>query len=826
MSHCLHLKGPQNSTRHVENTQFHRRPLHFRYRAHKQLLFVAFTHDGQPEAETRQQSAALAAQRILEWPRLCSHVAAFASTTLGRKAVLELQVPPTHAETERLLAETRAMDVLEAELAADLDFGGISTSQAADGVKRAQRGGMLTGAMLTAVASLLTGATRLQRGIISAAASSQEGGQITENSPIWPIYAPIKSLPAHQRIVADITAAIGEDMLVRDSASEEVRRTRNRCRTIEGRLRSILKGVSGEVSEQSGRLCVAVPSSEAQPKGIVLGGSSSAGVLYIEPQAAVPLNNDLAAARGEAYAAVENVLWKLTGLIADTIEDVQQALDTVLWLDTTAAKARYGRWIDGCLPSFAPFPTTTKARTKQQKKDAAVEAAARAASGMDDDSFIRLSRLRHPLLHADYLTWKDASLRREQRPKSAAGPARRLATRKDVMAQNSGAASDVDSDAEGSESESDERESKRPPVPINICVRPELRSVIITGPNTGGKTATLKAFGLAVLMAKAGLPVPATTPAQLPPFSAVLADIGDEQSLFANLSTFSGHLKRIQALRREADGKALVLLDEVGTGTDPAEGAALGIALLRALVAGGPRGAAFTMATTHHSSLTSLKYQDERFENASVEFDEAKLAPTYRLMWGIPGRSNALNIASRLGMDTDIIQAARARMGSAQGEVDDAIAELEGMRRAAEADEATTVQMRKRLVGLQGTLRKSRAKVAEVDAKQAQRMAEAINRAADRAEAQLNSQARKDKAASKQRQQEHEAAKAEQQRQKKEKEALEAQKRDQWVPKVGSMIFIPRMKGNFKVVSVKGDQVSVQLGALKINVALDEIRRQ
>ena len=215
--------------------------------------------------------------------------------------------------------------------------------QAADGVKRAQRGGMLTGAMLTAVASLLTGATRLQRGIISAAASSQEGGQITETSPIWPIYSPIKvskpsiaqlqrhtdarnccnigltltcrrkadtiqldskeadarakgrcsasrllaakcvnqrglftgvfrtgtslllkcelrvtmhalhllqSLPAHQRIAADIAAAIGEDMQVRDSASEEVRRTRNRCRTIEGRLRSILKGTSGEVSEQ------------------------------------------------------------------------------------------------------------------------------------------------------------------------------------------------------------------------------------------------------------------------------------------------------------------------------------------------------------------------------------------------------------------------------------------------------------------------------------------------------------------------------------------------------------------------------------------------
>ncbi|CAK0787588.1 hypothetical protein CVIRNUC_010810 [Coccomyxa viridis] len=718
------------------------------------------------------------------------------------------------------------MDVLEAELAADLDFGGISTSQAADGVKRAQRGGMLTGAMLAAVASLLTGATRLQRAIISAAAASQEGGQISEASPIWPIYAPIKGLPGHQKIVSNVSAAIGEDMQVRDTASEEVRRTRNKCRTLEGRLRAILKGASGEVSEQSGRLCIAVPSSEAQPKGMVLGGSSSAGVLYVEPQAAVPLNNDLAAARGEAYAAVESVLWALTGLIADAEDDMQQALDTVLWLDITAAKARYGRWIDGCLPAFVPFPTTTRARTKQQKRDAAVDAAARAIGDADDDAFIRLSRLRHPLLHADYLTWKDASKRQERRPKSASGPLRRLATRKEVMAQQTGVASEADSDADGSESDSDESPQRRPPVPISICVKPELRSVIITGPNTGGKTATLKAFGLAVLMAKAGVPVPAAAPARLPPFSMVLADIGDEQSLFASLSTFSGHLKRIQALRREADGKALVLLDEVGTGTDPAEGAALGIALLKALAGGGARGAAFTMATTHHSSLTSLKYQDERFENASVEFDEAKLAPTYRLMWGIPGRSNALNIASRLGLNADIVQSARTRMGTAQEEVDDAIAELEGMRKAAEADEVATVQLRKRLVGLQGTLRTSRGRMAEVGTKRAQRMAEAIAQAADKAEGRISAQARKDRAAAKQRQLEQDTAKAEQQKQQKEKEVVEAQKREQWVPRVGSNIYVPRMKGNFKVVSVKGDQVNVQLGALKVNVALSEVRRQ
>ncbi len=127
----------------------------------------------------------------------------------------------------------------------------------------------------------------------------------------------------------------------------------------------------------------------------------------------------------------------------------------------------------------------------------------------------------------------------------------------------------------------------KPPRPIDMFVRADTTAVVVTGPNTGGKTAAMKALGLAVCMAKAGMPIPCASPALLPCYSAVLADIGDEQSLTANLSTFSGHLKRIQGLRGEADGRALLLLDELGTGTDPTEGAALGVALLRRLVKGG-----------------------------------------------------------------------------------------------------------------------------------------------------------------------------------------------------------------------------------------------
>ncbi len=195
-------------------------------------------------------------------------------------------------------------------------------------------------------------------------------------------------------------------------------------------------------------------------------------------------------------------------------------------------------------------------------------------------------------------------------------------------------------------------------VPVSIEITSQLRVVAITGPNTGGKTVTLKSVGLAVLMARAGLFVPCSGIASLPWCNQVLADIGDEQSLQQNLSTFSSHISRISRILeviKQTAGPTLVLLDEVGAGTDPTEGTALAIGLLRTLA----NRARLTIATTHFGELKSLKYSDSRFENASVAFDSETITPTYHLQWGIPGRSNALEIAKRLGLDhviTDIAQ--------------------------------------------------------------------------------------------------------------------------------------------------------------------------
>ncbi len=249
------------------------------------------------------------------------------------------------------------------------------------------------------------------------------------------------------------------------------------------------------------------------------------------------------------------------------------------------------------------------------------------------------------------------------------------------------------------------KEAGRPVVPVSVRVNEPVRVVAITGPNTGGKTVTLKAVGLAALMARAGLFLPCSATPKLPWCAQVLADIGDEQSLQQNLSTFSGHIRRIarilQALPATGDGApagaSLVLLDEVGAGTDPTEGSALAIALLQQLA----ERASLTIATTHFGELKALKYADPRFENASVAFDVDTLSPTYHLQWGIPGRSNALAIATRLGLEPAVIDEAQALLGpSGEGDANAVIAGLESQRQRQQeaAEEAAALLARTELL--------------------------------------------------------------------------------------------------------------------------------
>lgn len=366
--------------------------------------------------------------------------------------------------------------------------------------------------------------------------------------------------------------------------------------------------------------------------------------------------------------------------------------------------------------------------------------------------------------------------------------------------------------------------------PVDLRLGTDFDTLVITGPNTGGKTVTLKTAGLLVLMAQSGMHVPAEDGTRFGIFRQVFADIGDEQSIEQSLSTFSSHMTNIVEIVKRASRDSLVLLDELGAGTDPAEGAALAQSILEMIHGAGAR----TIATTHYSELKNYAYARDRVENASVEFDVATLRPTYRLLIGKPGRSNAFEIATRLGLPAEMVARAREFLTDEQIQVGELMSSLEKTQQEAEVGLAEA----RRLNQVAAALKEKRQKMFDdlfarresILSKASEEARVLVKNARQEAEAAVK-ELREQMSAGAARSRENAIQEAREklgQLQARVRKSVPERSAPGEIPgevRPGEEVFLPKFNQNGFVISYSGNEAQVQVGIIKMNVPLKDLRR-
>lgn len=571
---------------------------------------------------------------LLEFGKVKELLAGYAASSLGRELCRQIE-PSTDADAIRahlaLVTEmTEAIGLGQAP-----PFAGLRDVRLV--ARRAAIGAMLTAEQLLEVADTLacTGAVYRYR--------TRLDGRFQR---LIALLTPVEDMGL---LAKAITGCIDPRGHVLDMASPDLGRVRQQLAAVDERvqneikrllrdpeLRRILRYPNATVSGDHYVLPVAI-NHRHKLAGVVHRTSATGETVFIEPAAIAGLSAEHVVLKGEEDREVRRILRRLSGDVGRASKQLGHAIDLMARLDLITAKARFGR-------DYAMSPPDINA-----------------------DGRLWLRQARHPLL--EHL-FRSSVVRRQSSV---------VSRQPSVVGGAGGSPVSGDQVASGITTDNGPLTTDKTVVPIDIRLGMEFNLLIITGPNTGGKTVTLKTVGLLSLMAQSGMMIPAADGSAVPVFSHVLADIGDEQSLEQSLSTFSSHVSRIASILRAADERSLVLFDELGAGTDPTEGAALGRAILDELSRIGCR----AMVTTHLGDLKTYAFSNEKAENAAVEFDVETLRPTYRLHIGQFGMSNALKIARRLRLPRDLLRRAHRYLRRRQRKAPE-LARLQQLREDAE----------------------------------------------------------------------------------------------------------------------------------------------
>ena len=676
--------------------------------------------------------------RRLEFYKVLELLDGCAVSNQGKELVQAL-VPSTDYQEvfETLLDTTEAKELLRLE--PGFSLGGFKDLR--EILKRVKIGALLEPSDFLRIYSTLYSARRVK------------GFMLNRKGDYPRIKAIIQEITAFPELEATINKSISEAGEVADTASTELASIRKQIISKQHRIKEKLEHIIRSTQYQKmlqdpivtirgDRYVVPVKQEyRVQFSGVVHDQSASGATLFIEPMAAVELNNDLRKLKINEKVEVDRILNYLTSLVYGSLEIIELNSELLAKLDFIFAKARLS-----------------------QKMNAG-------EAKLNKAFYLDIKQGRHPLIRGEV-------------------------------------------------------------VPTNVSLGKEFDTLLITGPNTGGKTVTLKTVGLFALMNQAGLHIPAEYGSEMPIINRIFSDIGDEQSIEQSLSTFSSHMVNIIGILEHAQKDDLVLMDEVGAGTDPTEGAALAMAILGELHYRGVK----TIATTHYSELKNFAYSNERMENASVEFNVETLQPTYKLMIGQPGRSNAFEIATKLGLNKVLVEKAKEFISHEEIQVADLLENLEDKQRLAEQDRDDARKLKDQIQALkeaylqkQDDLEEKRLNVLQQAKEEAYQILKSSRNEAETIIKELKktfaeeSEKAKSKAIDEAKQKLKTALGKVELNLNQGKPVIQRKVPKQVVP--GETVFVPKLnqKGHVVDTNPNGDVV-VQVGIMKITVKLKEIQ--